>query len=166
MDFLNPPLEPEFYEAEGAYFRRSAVPRGLLTEVWDARRECWTPYTGDQASLYAFRATPISKDQLPEAAGPKPTAPVKPKDHRERPRMIDLTEQNKGKAFQILAAPGKEMTGQKSIKPSTHGLPIVSGKPYDEAVVEEDLALATLDRLLKKQNEKAPAPRKPKKGAK
>jgi hypothetical protein len=39
---------------------------------------------------------------------------------------------------------------QKFIKPSTYGLPIVCGKPYDEAAVEEDYAAATAERYVKK----------------
>lgn len=83
----------QYFENEGAYYRSRDTPiTAWIDDIWTA--DGWKPYLGDKAASY-FSATPITKDQLPEVARP-------------RPRMIDLTEQYKGKAFQILAAPGKQ----------------------------------------------------------
>jgi hypothetical protein len=47
-----------------------------------------------------------AKQQVAAKPTPAPVEPVKP-DDRERPNLIDLTEQNEGRIFQIIGATGK-----------------------------------------------------------
>jgi len=146
------PDEYKYIENDNAYFRmRLGTGLCCVDEVWTP--DGWKPYAGDRGKPY-LEGMQVAEADVPPfpkdlRAADLLAAALRAIGGRKRPRMIDMTHKWAGKAFQILAAPGNKMT-QEFIKPSTHGLPIVCGKPYDEAAYEEDLALATTERSLKK----------------
>jgi hypothetical protein len=101
---------PQYFERDGAYFRRQSRDSPSIDDVWDFGKKKWTPFDGDRQKIYQF-GYPIPKSDLPVAAGgtaidwvaPIPT-PVEPvKSH-----LIDLTKQDEGRAFQIIGAPHKK----------------------------------------------------------
>lgn len=94
------PDEYEYFEYDNALFRKRAD-SGLsaVDDVWFPTG--WTPYKGDRQEKFMF-GDRIEPSQLPRRA----LDPIT--QNSSESGLIDLTEQSKGKAFQILSAPGKK----------------------------------------------------------
>jgi hypothetical protein len=107
----------EYFDYDGAYFRKRA--ESGLYRVDDVYwlLDGWVRYTGDAHKRYCY-GYPITESDCFRAIQAQTRAAIgravdsvavalRAIGGRKRPRMIDMTEQNRGKAFQILAAPGK-----------------------------------------------------------